>query len=93
MRHPEDDQEFCKELCDWLRANDVDPGLVPMSQPDISIEGDRLTYRRAVLSELTQSKMVDPNNPFTLLTEVVSTRLVTRPSPDIAEWLMRPVRR
>jgi hypothetical protein len=86
MRHPETDQDFRKETCDWFRANGVDPSRLPVD-PHASIADGQLTFRRAVLSELTGSRMLDPAEPNQLLTEVVTVPLIADPSPDIAEWL------
>ncbi|GIF08678.1 hypothetical protein [Actinoplanes siamensis] len=86
MRHPETDDDFRREVCDWFRANGVDPGRL-RQDPQASIADGRLTFRRVVFRELTGTPMMDPAEPFEPLTEVVTVPLVVQPSADIAEWL------
>ena len=86
MRHPETDDEFRQLVCDWFRANGVDTRRLPMN-PDASIADGQLTFRRVLWSEPTQTPMIDPGDPLSILTEVVTVPLVTEPPPDVAEWL------
>ena len=86
MKYIQNDAGFRKEVCDWFRANGVDPARLP-ADPHASIANGQLTFRRAVLSELTGTRQIDPADPLRLLTEVVTVPVVVEPSFDIAEWL------
>lgn len=86
MRHPETDDAFRREVCDWFRANGVDPGRLPLN-PDAAVADGQLTFRRVVWSDLTDTARIDPRDPNSMLTVIASVPLVVEPSPDIAEWL------
>lgn len=88
-RDPEADFEFQREVCDWLRANGVDPNRTPM-QPNASMSDGQLTILRKVGHPGEHGRLVDvidPADPNRVLTEAITVPVVVQPSPDVAEWL------
>lgn len=83
-RDPRTDDDFRGELCDWFRANGVDPDTVPV-EPAASIANGQLTLLRKVHRD--GSDVIHPTKPNEILTETVTVPLVQLPTPDIAEWL------
>jgi hypothetical protein len=86
-RHPETDDEFRQQLNEWVRANGIDPGDVPVTAHMSRTEDDRLTFKRVVRSELTGTVMLDPNQPNTALIERASVPMLVEPPKDVATWL------
>lgn len=82
MRNPLDDYEFRRELCDWLRANDVDPGTIPADER-ISIADGQMTMRQATLNERGKTIVVDNQ----ILTHVITVPVKVAPPPLVEEWL------
>lgn len=83
-RNPALDDDFRRAVCDWLRANGVDPMTVP-AEPRASIADGRLTLRRIVQRD--GRSVPDPSQAYAVLTETVTVPLLVEPAPDIAEWL------
>jgi hypothetical protein len=81
MKDPMTDDDFRREVCDWFRANGLDPKTLP-AQPQASITDGQLTSLRKV-----QRNGCDVIHQGELLVETVTVPLVVEPSPDIAEWL------
>lgn len=84
MRNVETDEDFLKEVCDWLTANGVNPSRIPMWATP-SIADGKLTIQRKV--ERNGRDVLDPSGAMGVLTETVSVPLLVEPPPDIAEWL------
>lgn len=80
---PTGDDDFRREVCDWLRANGVDPGTVPIN-PEASVADGQLTLLRKVQRN---GRDVVNHHELSVLTETVTVPVVVPPSPDIAEWL------
>lgn len=83
-RDPYDDDQFRAEVCDWLRANGIDPARTPI-HCDASIADGMLTIRQKVQRD--GRDVFDPADPNRILEETVTVPVVVEPSPDIAEWL------
>jgi len=82
MRDPIEDDAFRREVCDWLRANGIDPHRTPMN-PDPSIADGRITIRQKVQRD-GRDVILDG---FDVLKETITVPLLVEPEGDIAEWL------
>lgn len=87
VRHPETDEAFRAEVCDWFRANGIDVSRVPMQPHPIRTADGQLTFRRVVVNELTQTAQIDPGNPNTPLIEAATAPVVVPPSESVARWI------
>ncbi|MFJ8146588.1 hypothetical protein ACIQ6R_16175 [Streptomyces sp. NPDC096048] len=73
-----------EDLCAWVRANGIDPDLVPIEH-DLTIadtpDGPVIRYR-AYVTEEGGTKLVDPNRSGQPLMEEHTTPLVVEPPND-----------
>jgi hypothetical protein len=81
MKHPETDDDFRREICDWLTANGIDPGRTPMN-PDATISDGMLTLRQKI-----RRNGHDVVSHGEIATETVTVPLLVEPAPDVAGWL------
>lgn len=86
MKHPETDEDFRAQVCDWFRANGVDPNRLPMD-PRASIADGQLTFRQTVPGPDGTGDRIDPADRNSLLYEVVTVPIAIEPPFDVAEWL------
>lgn len=77
--------EFRREICDWFRANDVDPSLLP-AQPKASIHEGLLTFRQRVPGS-GDGCLMDPDEPGMPLLRTVTVPLRVQPPERVAQWL------
>jgi hypothetical protein len=85
VRSVEEDDSFRREVCDWLRANGVDPDHTPMdARPSISDRG--LTILQNVQRD--GHDVVDPEDPNATLKRTITVPVRVPPVGDVAEWLM-----
>jgi hypothetical protein len=73
-----------REICDWLRANCVDPGRTPM-HPQASISDGQLTIRQKVRRDGHDVR--DPEDPNRALEETITVPVVVEPTGVVAAWL------
>jgi hypothetical protein len=87
MKSIENDHQFQREVCDWFRANGVDPRRLPFD-PNASIADGQLTFVRKV-GRPGKHGLVDVIAPggFDVLKETVTVPLLVEPPPDVAEWV------
>lgn len=88
-RDIENDHAFRREVCDWLRANGVDPDRTPL-HPNASVSDGQLTILRKVGRPGEHGRLVDvrdPADPNRVLDEIITVPVVVQPSFDVAEWL------
>jgi hypothetical protein len=78
-----DDDGFRREVCDWFRANGVNPRELP-ADPAASIADGQLTSLRKVQRD---GRDVVNQRGDGVLIETITVPLIVEPSPDIAEWL------
>jgi hypothetical protein len=83
MKDPRTDDEFRREVCDWLRANGLDPRAIP-AQPHASIADGQITLLRKVQRD--GHDVIDQTG-YDVLKETITVPLLVEPTPDIAEWL------
>jgi hypothetical protein len=81
--------ELRESVCDWLRANGIDPANIPVD-PHMTLVGDQLTTLAHVLNA-DGHKMLDPatastDNPTIAVTAQTYT-ITTPPPDDVAAWL------
>lgn len=72
-------------LCDWLRANGVDPLDVP-TEPHASVSDNQLTLLMHVRDEAGR-KVIDPEGPRRILTRPITVPLRVQPTGVVARWL------
>lgn len=80
-KDPYEDDAFRREVCDWLRANGIDPARTPMN-PDASVADGQLTLRQKIQRN-GRDVVVGGEIP----TETVTVPLLVAPSRDVADWL------
>lgn len=82
-RDPIEDEDFRREICDWLQANGISPRETP-AEPHASIANGQITILHKV-----QRNGCDVINPTRdgVVTETITMPLLVEPSPDVAEWL------
>lgn len=84
MRNIEDDFEFRQEICDWLRANGINPGRTPVWAA-ASIADGMLTIQQMVQRD--GRDVVLPGG-FEVMTETITVPVVVAPEGNVAEWLL-----
>lgn len=76
-------------LCEWLRANGIDPDTVPLRDSDLRIDekdGQRvILYTQFVRDEPTGNILSDPHNPGPVTSSASASCLVEPPA-----WLGVP---
>lgn len=73
-----------QRLCDWLRANDVDPNNIPEGAP-LSFAGGRLTAE--VFVRDAQGKLQRAFGGDELRRETATFTMSTPPPADVARWM------
>jgi hypothetical protein len=83
IRDAATDEDFRREVCDWLRANNIDPRVVPV-EPNLSVADGRITLLCKVQRD---GRDVIAPNGYEVLTETVTVPLLVAPEGDVAEWV------
>jgi hypothetical protein len=83
-----DDAVFRDRLCDWLRANGIEPGHVPAGERP-SLVGGLLTLRMFDL-DAAGKRQFDPSGDQFLTRTVTIPMTVEPASVDVARWLTPP---
>lgn len=85
--HPTEEERLA--LCQWLRANGIDPNIVPLRDANLRIavqDGQRvILYTQFVRDEVTGNILSDPDKP-----EPVTSSASTQCVVDPPEWLGVP---
>jgi hypothetical protein len=77
------DDAFREQVCDWLRANHVNPARIPL-YPQASISNGQLTLLRKV--QRNGADVLDPSGTE-ILTETITVPVLVEPTGDVATWL------
>lgn len=81
--------ELRASVCDWLRANDIDPKVIPVD-PHMTLVCDQLTTPVQMVNA-SGHKMLDPATASTdhpTIAVTTKTFTITVPPPaDVAAWL------
>jgi hypothetical protein len=84
-----DDDAARRQVCDWLRANGIDPARTPM-HPQASIADGRLTIRQKVSRPGPNgglADVIDPEDPNRILEETITVPVVVEPDGVVVTWL------
>lgn len=82
-----DDALFRARLCDWLRANGINPNQVPPNERPSLVDG-KLTLQLQTLSAKGNPQIAPDGE--TILTHTVTVPMVLPPDGEIARWLVPP---
>lgn len=80
------DDEYREAICEWLRANDIDPNLCPI-EGRASVADGQITVDLHLLNDKGR-KQLDPNHEDRLATRTVTVPLKVEPAGLVLEWLM-----
>lgn len=70
------DEGFRERICEWLRANGIDPGAIPIDAV-ATLDGDRLTVETYVPGAGWRPR------------RVVTHAITVPPPADVANWIRR----
>jgi len=79
----EDDYAAREQVCDWLRANGIEPARTPM-YPDASINDGQITIRQFALVD--GESVPDPTGDA-VMTETITVPVQVEPTGIVATWL------
>jgi hypothetical protein len=81
-----EDERYRNAICDWLRANGIDPVDVPADAKASVTDGD-LSIPVQVRNENGRVQ-IDPNVPDTVMRHTVTVPLKVPPTAEVQTWLM-----
>jgi hypothetical protein len=82
--NPDQDGDARKAICNWLRANRVDPNITP-ADPRASIANGQLTILQKV--RRNGRDLIDPTRPNEILTETITVPVIVPPPAIVQIWL------
>jgi hypothetical protein len=78
--------DYRERICDWLRANDINPNAVP-ANARASIANGQLTIPLKVQSA-NGHDVIDPSDNNRMLTHTVTVPVKVKPDGDVQLWLI-----
>lgn len=79
------DEQFRNELCDWVRANDLDPADIPDGSTITVADGQITT---TVFVRNADGKLqVDPLDPHSVIKHTITVPLKVEPNAAAREYL------